>query len=318
MLFIIISIPMLNLGLAIVSLLVLLKAANEFVNQSASLAKKFKISGFLIGFTIMAFGTSLPEFITSTYSSVINHPNLAIASVIGSNIANVCLILGIIAIYREFKLSSQDAHFNIPINLIGLILFITLLILSRWQLTALTGSIALLSFPVFIWLANGNNHAIRINGKTKFNLVWLTFSFILLVLTGKLCIDYLLAFAQEYRISDSVVGYFLLSIGTSLPELITSFMAVRKGNNELGIGNILGSNLFNLLFILGINSLVIDLNFQLFTREIFYLLLATSSIFIFALLGKKYYFSKKEGFGLICIYLGFVLLQNPHWLRQLW
>lgn len=299
---------MTNLVIALASLLFLLKSADVFVNQSIAIAKKFKISGFVIGFTIMAFGTSLPELIISTYSTAIGHPALAVANVVGSNIANLCLILGILAFYHEYKLSKQDVHFNIPINLLGLIIFMFLLIISNWQLNWLIGSLLLLIFPVFIWLAGHNNHSIKINGQTRFSLFVLVLSFVLLTISGKICIDHLLFFAQEFRIADSILGYFLLALGTSLPEFATSLMAFKKGNGELGIGNLLGSNLFNLLFILGINSLITNLNFQPFHNEVFFLLLVTGSVFIFALIGKKYFFSKKEGLGLISLYILFIWL----------
>jgi len=301
---------MLNLGLALISLLILLKSANTFVNQSIALAKKFRISSFLIGFTVMAFGTSLPELVVSTYSTVVGHPTLAIANVIGSNIANLCLILGILAIFRAYKLSKQDVHLNIPINLIGLIIFVLLMIANRWQMNWLLGSVLLLIFPGFIWLAGHDNRSITIKGQTNFSPVRLAFSFVLLTISGKICIDYLLLFAQEFFVADSVLGYFLLAIGTSLPEFITSLIAVKKGNGELAIGNLLGSNLFNLFFILGLNSFITDLNFQAFHQEIFFLLLTTSAVLLLALIGKKYYFSQKEGWGLIGLYLFFVLLQS--------
>jgi cation:H+ antiporter len=301
---------MFNLFLALVSLAVVLKAADIFVNHSSALAKKYQISSFLIGFTIMAFGTSLPELIVSTYSNIIGHPALTISNVIGSNIANLCLILGLLALFKNFKLSKQDVHFNIPINLLGSILFTIFLWLAGWQLNWWLGSILLLIFPFFIWLASRNNHLITIKGKTQFSIIKFALSFILLTIFGKLCIDNLLIFAQLYQISDSILGHFFLAIGTSLPELVTTFLAVKKGNNELGIGNLLGSNLFNLFFILGINSLIHTLDFSAFYQDILFLLFATCVFLIFSLIGKKYYFSKKEGLGLVLLYVLFMIWQG--------
>jgi len=295
--------------IAIIGILFLVKASDIFVDQIIALSKRYKISGFIVGFTVLAFGTSLPELVTSTYSTFSGHPQIAISNVIGSNIVNLCLILGILAIFKTYKLSKTDVKYNIPQNLIAISLFGVLCFAFNFQLFGFDGIILLVIFTIFILMSKRENHDIKVKSTIKFNLLILIISFLVLIVAGKISIDELVKFSGLFGIRESLLGYFIVAIGTSLPELVTSYMAVKKGNAELGIGNILGSNLFNLFFILGISAFINTIYIQEFLPELVFLAVATFSVLVFALTGKKYYFSKIEGFGLLILYTIFILIQ---------
>lgn len=300
---------MTELVIAIVGLIGIVKSADFFIDQAISLAKKLKMSSFVIGFTIVAFGTSLPELIISLYSSLAGHTAIAISNVIGSNIANICLILGLIAIYKPYKLTKSDVFYNIPLNLLGLILFIVIAFFNGGVITLISGLILLAIFLISVYLAKSSNQKVTVVSDVKFNLAILLISLIALIFFGKLSVDYFIEFSKHFGIEESILGYFIVAIGTSLPELIASFTAVKKGNAEIGIGNILGSNLFNLLFILGASSMFKPLDLNIFIIEIALLLFITFSLVVLALVGKKYYFSRVEGIVLLCGYAIFVFIQ---------
>jgi cation:H+ antiporter len=300
---------MTELAIAIVGLIGVIKSADFFIDQSISLAKKLKISSFIIGFTIVAFGTSLPELVISLYSSYTGHTAIAITNVIGSNIANICLILGLLAIYKPYKLTKLDVFFNIPLNLLALLIFVAVAFINNGILNLLSGLILLAVFVVSILVSKNKNPNVKVISDIKFNLFIFITSLFALILFGKLSVDYILQFSKIFGVEESILGYFIVAIGTSLPELISTFTAIKKGNAEIGIGNILGSNLFNLLFILGTSSIITPITVSVFFLEISLLVIITVSLVILALVGKKYYFSRIEGVSLILGYIVFVFIQ---------
>lgn len=299
-----------NILIAIASLAVLVKSSEIFIDQSTALAKKIKISSFLVGFTLLALGTSLPDLIISSYSAARGLPEIAISTFLGSAIVKTSLILGVLALFTNYKLAEIDIKRNIPINLIIFSIFFILLLLFGFQMNSLMGILTIGLLGISIFLAKENNHTITIHSKAKFNFLFLAFSFVLLIISGKLCVDNISVFAQSYGIAHTTVGYFILAIGTSIPELVTSLTIIRKGNLQLALGNILGSSLFDILLVSGMASFFSILNFKPFLWEFLFLMFATTIFMLFAILGKKYYISKKEGIGLILVYVLFILVQG--------
>jgi cation:H+ antiporter len=161
-----------------------------------------------------------------------------------------------------------------------------------------------------IFFATKNNHTIIVKGSVKFNIFFLLLSFLLLIITGKLCVDNILIMASNYNIAETTVGYFILAIGISIPELVTSLTVIRKGNLQLSMGNILGATLINILLISSISSFFKPLEMKDFAIEILFLVFALIVFYIFALLGRKRLISKGEGVGLILVYIIFILLQT--------
>jgi len=142
-----------------------------------------------------------------------------------------------------------------------------------------------------------------------FNPVILLLSLVVLVFSGKICIDQIINLANQLKISESILGYFLLAVGTSLPELVTTWIAVKKHDGELGVGNILGSNLFNLLFILGVSTFIRPINLTGFGTDLMFLSIVTLAVYAFSITGKKYSFSRNEGLGLVGVYILFAIYQ---------
>jgi len=295
--------------ITIVALFGIIKSADFLIDQSIALAKKLKVSSFVIGFTIIAFGTSLPELVVSLYSTYSGHPSIAISNVLGSNIVNICLILGILAIYKPYKLSKSDVIINIPLNLITLITFIILIVFNNNTLNISSGIILLIIFVATLFFERRENHVSKTKNITKFNVSILIASLIALVIFGKISVDSILEFSKLFGVEETILGYFVMAIGTSLPELIASLTAIRKGNEELGIGNILGSNLFNLFFILGTASLIKTLDLSFFLIEVIMLSVITIALVILALIGKRFYFTRKEGILLLIFYIIFIFSQ---------
>ncbi|MFA7301668.1 MAG: sodium:calcium antiporter [Candidatus Shapirobacteria bacterium] len=295
----------------LISLVILVKSADVFVDQASSLAKRLKINNFLIGFTVVAFGTSLPEMVSTIFSSINGHNQLVMSNIIGSNIANLCLIFGLIAVFNKYRIHKRDVDINIPLNLMAMMVFWAISSWSGFVISWPFGISMILILLVLILLSKDYNHfATKKDEKfVKFNFLILTVSLLLLILSGKYCIEEVILLARELNVAETLLGYFLLAIGTSLPELVTTWVAVRKHEGEMGMGNILGSNLFNLLFILGVSSFIQPVVVTGFVTDLIFLTGAILAVYLFAVFGKKYSFSKKEGLGLLAIYGIFVIFQ---------
>lgn len=301
---------MVTLLVILASLFSLVKFVNIFIDQASSLAKKFKVSDFVIGFTVVAFGTSLPELTSTLFSTFSGHSHLVMSNIIGSNIANVCLVLGTVALFNNFRIRKRDVNINIPLNMAALMVFWALAIFTGFSIKWASGILLILIFFVFLVLSKSSNHFEHTERKyIKYNSLVLISSLIFLVISGKICIDQTINLSNQLKISETILGYFLLAVGTSLPELITTWIAVKKHDGELGIGNILGSNLFNLLFILGISTFIRPLQISDFKIDLVFLTGITLAVYLFAVIGKKYSFSKKEGLGLLLLYVFFILFQ---------
>ncbi len=301
---------MINVLIAFVSLTILLKSADIFIDQSTALAKKIKISSFLVGFTLIALGTSLPDLVISTYSTIKGHQDIAISTFLGSALVNISLLLGMLAILSKYKLVEIDIKKNIPITLLSSIAFLLLLVLFQFQMSWIMGILLILIFILSIFSARKNNHTIIVKSDVKFNITYLILSFSLLVLTGRLCVDNILLFAINHGIAETVVGYFILAIGISIPELVTSFAVIKRGNLQLSLGNILGATLINILLIPALSSFFLTLDMKPFALDIFFLVFALLIFYAFALIGRTRLISKGEGIGLVLVYIIFILLQT--------
>lgn len=299
-----------SIFLIILSLFFLVKSAEIFIDQASALAKKLKISDFIIGFTVVAFGTSIPELISTIFSAISGHNQLVISNIIGSNITNFCLILGVIAIFNNFQIRKREVDINIPLNMAALMVFWALSVYMGFNLNWAAG-ISLISIFILLNILSKDYNHLQISQKTyhQFKPLLLIFSLAFLIVSGKICIDQIIALSVHFKISETILGYFLLAIGTSLPELATAWVAIKRHDKELGIGNILGSNLFNLLFIIGFSTFIHPLDFSGFKVDLFFLTGITLAVYFYAIVGKKYSFSRKEGLGLLFLYLVFVIFQ---------
>ena len=301
---------MVTLVVILLSLVFLIKSAEIFVNQASSLAKKFKVNDFIIGFTVVAFGTSLPELTSSIFSSFSGHNKLLVSNIIGSNITNLCLILGITALFNNYRIRKRDVNVNIPVNLAAMMAFWALSSYMGLTLNWAAGVSLILIFLLLLILSREYNHfEISKKGYVVFKPIYLLVSLAVLVISGKVCIEQIVSLADILKISETILGYFLLAIGTSLPELATTWVAVKDKDGELAIGNILGSNLFNLLFIFGVSTFIRPVLLDGFIFDLVFLTGITLMVYVFAIIGKKYALSRREGVGLLVIYLIFIVFQ---------
>ena len=300
---------MLHLLYAVICLAVLVISAEVFVDQSLAVAKKLKISGFLIGFTLLSIGTALPDIVISTFGSARGDTEFAISTFLGSALVNTTLLIGVLSFFTKYKLHKSDVDNNIPITLGASIFLLILLLLFRFQFTWVTGIITIIAYILTVFLARKNN-TVKLTHKTsKFNALILIASFVLLILTGKISTDQFLLFADQYKIADSTIGFFIVGIGISVPELVTSIEVIKRGNLQLSLGNLLGATLINILFTPALASFFNTLNFQPFLPAIFFIIFSLIMFYLLALFGKKYYITKKEGIVMLVIYILFVLTQ---------
>jgi cation:H+ antiporter len=241
---------------------ILIKGASLFVSSASSFAKYFKISDFVIGLTVIAFGTSLPELIVGLFSASSGSGDIALSNVLGSNIANIFLILGICALVRPLSVTSYIIKTEIPYSLfvtfwLFLLLFDSLVRNAEYNiLSRLDGSILLIIFAFFLYfIVVKQKEEEIIASSPEYSLlksiILLVFGGILIFLGGEFIITGATDIAIFFGVPESIIGVTLVAFGTSLPELSTSLIALKQGKSDMVLGNIFGSNVFNILLILG-------------------------------------------------------------------
>lgn len=300
-----------------VGLAMLYFGAEWLVRGSVTIANKFRISQLVIGLTIVAFGTSTPELAVSVSSAMQGISDVALGNVVGSNIANVGLILGISAFLAPISVAKQTVRREIPI-LIGVSLLL-LAISIDGQISTIDGlmfSVGIVIFTLFSYkTAKKEDRSISqeatIPKKATFNAIFLIAIGLGLLTAGAfLTVDNAVKIAQDIGLSERIIGLTLVAVGTSLPELITSVVAARKGHADLSIGNIIGSNVFNILAILGISASIagITVNQSMWTD---YFVMLGFALVLLPIMKTGLKISKIEGLGLVAgyvIYTGILIV----------
>lgn len=308
--------------LIIVGFILLVKGADYLVDGASSLAKRFKIPDLIIGLTVVAFGTSAPELIINVLASLQNNTQIAVGNILGSNIANIFLILGITAVIYPLKIKENTIWKDIPLSLLASIVLGILLndaLIDGAISSALTrtdGLILLIFFIIFLLYTFGaakNGNIVDKNQETKKLLGNIkTFLFIAggltsLFIGGKFVVDGAVQIAKSYGVSEFLIGVTVIAIGTSLPELVTSIMAALKKNPDIAVGNIVGSNIFNIFFILGISATISPLPFNPINNIDVIIMIATNFLLFFAMfIGKKHLLEKWQGACFVIIYFGYI------------
>ncbi len=247
-------------------LLFLVLGGDGLVRGSVAIAKRFGVSPLIIGLTIVSFGTSAPELLVSIKASLDGHGSIAVGNIVGSNISNIALILGISSIIFPISISLQILKKELPIMIFVTIIATLFMIngyISRIEGLFLTLSVLLYTFLGYK-LSKSTNESIPQESSVapiKQQNIYLSIAFIvgglgLLVVGGNLFVDGAVAIAKIFNLSEAVIGLTIVAVGTSLPELFTSVIAAIKKEADIAVGNIIGSNVFNLLGILGISSLI--------------------------------------------------------------
>lgn len=275
----------------ILSLIGLIYGANILINGSSELAHRFNISNFIIGALIVGIGTSMPEFVVSLSASIQNNADIAIGNIVGSNIFNVLGIIGISAIIFPIAIKSENVKFDIPICIfISIILTILVFNSENIELIWYEGIILLLIFFIYIWysLKNNNSNDIQINIEPLWKSICkIIFGLIALITCCSYFVDISIIIAKNLGLSNAVIGLTLVACGTSLPELAASVIAAFKKNADMAIGNIIGSNIFNIAFILGICSLTNNLSSPDITLIDYFIMIFSTFILLICAKYKK-------------------------------
>ena len=308
---------LLPLFLLIVGFAALILGANWLVNGATSIGVKAKLSPLIIGLTIVAFGTSLPEMIVNVFSCIKGSPGLAIGNIIGSNTMNILLILGVSSMIYPIDVSRISIRRDIPAGFIAT-LAITLMANDFFRGTSGTinwveGLVLLAMGAGYLWLTfkQGGSEELTENqeampwGKTIFQLI---LGIVGLYIGGELVSNNAQKLALSWGMSESTVGLTVVATATSLPELITSIVAALKKNSAIAIGNVLGSNILNIFMVLGVSSLIIPLPFDTKMNYQLLILFAANTIMLTTVFtGKGRMISRFEGLILTLGYVGFML-----------
>ena len=300
---------------------VLIFGASKLVDGASSIAAKYGVPNIVIGLTIVAFGTSAPELVVNVYAAISGSTEMVLGNVIGSNIFNILGIVGISAMIYPLTVKSSTTWLEIPMSLLAAVAVLILAadsfldgaaanVISRSE-----GIVLLLFFAIFLVYnitvakAGGGEDEVE----TKRQSVGKSVLFILLglaglILGGRLIVDSATSIAEVFGLSERVIGLTVVSIGTSLPELATSIVAVRKKNVDIAIGNVVGSNLFNIFFILGISTTVTAVGVQESSfLDLFVNILAGLLLFTFIFTGKGRKVERWEGAIFVILYVVYVV-----------
>lgn len=243
----------------------LVKGADIFVDGASSVAAKFGIPQLVIGLTIVAMGTSAPEAAVSITAAIKGSADITIGNIVGSNILNILIILGISSVITPITVAKSTMHIETPF-MIGITLL--LLALGLDGLLGVFSGIALLllfgGYLAYLFvMAKRDKHDEPEAEKVSVarSIIWIVLGFVLIVAGSDFAVDSATTLARFFGLSERFIGLTIVALGTSLPELFTSVVAARKGNADIAIGNIVGSNIFNILFVVGISSLIIPVPF---------------------------------------------------------
>ncbi len=313
---------MLTYLLLFVGFAFLIKGADFLVDGSAALAKKYNISNIAIGLTIVAFGTSTPELIVNLFASISGNTDIAIGNVVGSNIVNIFFILGTSAMIFPLVTKSNTIWKEIPMSLLAALMLFVLasdqLIdgVEYSMLTRIDGIVLLAFFIIFMYYTVGISRAetddspeieIPLLSPLK-SVVYILLGLTGLVLGGKWIVDGAVHMAKSLGLSESLIGLTVVAVGTSLPELAASAVAAYKKQTDIAIGNVVGSNIFNIFFILGISSLIKPLPFNQGTAiDVMVACFASIILFVLLFVGKKHTIEKWQGLFMILIYAGYIV-----------
>ncbi|HMP98637.1 MAG TPA: calcium/sodium antiporter [Cyclobacteriaceae bacterium] len=308
--------------LFVVGFVLLIKGADMLVEGASSVGKRLQISDLVIGLTIVSFGTSLPELLVSTVSSFKGSPSLGVGNVLGSNVANILLILGIAAAIRPLPMTRNTYFIEVPFSLtatllVGFVANASLfdkhddLLISRFD-----GALLLFFFTLFlgyIYIVSKtkreddvSDQAVKVMTTWK-SIIWILLGIIGLYVGGQWVVDGAVVMAQAFGMSEAFIGLTIVAIGTSLPELVTSAVAAFRNNIDIAVGNVVGSNIFNLLWILGLSSVIKPIPYLAESNQDILMIIAASTALIMAVvIGKRPVISRWEGILFLVFYAWYI------------
>ena len=312
----------LYLGAIIAGFAILVWSADKFVDGAAATAKHLGMPTLLIGIIIVGFGTSAPEMVVSAIAAMEGNTGLALGNAIGSNIVNIALILGITAIIAPITVNSNIVRKEIPILLLivlfsGYLLFDNTLTFAE-GIILLFGFFALVGWSIFAAI-KGKGDALESDMEDeliehamslKVGIIWLIIGLVLLIASSRLLVWGSVGVATEFGVSDLIIGLTIVALGTSLPELAASIIAARKGEHDIAIGNIVGSNMFNILAVIGIATVIAPMNnipLEVLQRDWVVMLVVTIALLVmsYGFRAKNGVINRVEGTILILCYVAY-------------
>lgn len=313
----------LNILLLIVGFAALVKGADFFVDGSSALARTFKVPGVIIGLTIVALGTSAPELAVSTSAAIQGANEIALSNVVGSNIFNLLMVLGVCAIIRPIPIEKMILKRDFPLSIIVTAALFGVLAIplftGKAQWTAPVSTVvsevsrpigigllvifaAYMAFLIYVSRKNPTEEDVTENIPVWKSLLLILIGLACIVIGGQLVVENAKSIAAAFGMSETLIGLTVVALGTSLPELVTSIVAARKGEHGMAVGNVVGSNIFNLMFILGISSTIHPVAVNLASvTDLAILVVVSAVVFIFSLTKK---INRIEGAVMVLMYIG--------------
>lgn len=312
---------LITLSLLIIGLLLLIKGGDWLVNGSSSIARKYGISELVIGLTIVAFGTSAPELVVSSLAAINHHPEIALGNVIGSNNFNLFFILGVLGVIAPLSVQKTTIRIEIPLSLAAALLLLFLAnnffigknpIINR--LDALLLLACFVAFIIYIWKTIKTEETIvsasikETSQKTIRSVALILLGLASLMFGGKWVVDSSIEIAHYFNISEKVIGLTIVAMGTSLPELFTSIIAIRKNSADIAIGNVIGSNIFNIFLILGVGGIIRPMEYSIaFNSDLILLIIGSILLLLAMFTGKKRKLDRWEAIILLVIYIAYMV-----------
>ena len=298
-----------DIGLLILGLVFLIFGGDLLVRSAVSFAEKFGVSSFLIGVTVVSFGTSIPELMVSIQAAMDQAADIAIGNVLGSNIANIALVLGVSVVIRPLSVTTNTYKLSWWVMLISSLLFILFLldnVITKMEgLLLIAGLFFFIIFSIKRNIPNEESIISKINIQT--GILFFVLGSIGLYFGSELFVESAISIASFFNVPKFVIGITVVALGTSLPELVTSIVALMKGQNNISLGNLIGSNIFNVFAVLGITSLIQELGTSSILLFLdFGVMLAVILVFGYQLFIRKK-ISRTAGFILLSGYFSYIL-----------
>ena len=301
--------------LILIGFTLLIKGSDIFIDGSCAIAKRYKISDFIIGMTLVAFGTSAPEMAVSIIAAINGNSGITLGNILGSNMANICIILGIIAIITPITIRKSIVWREIPFCIATAVILTIILttnnspsLVSRGEAIILLSGLIL--YVIFMFLPGQKEMIPEAEShphKLYISIIMTIGGLIALIFGGELVVKNSIKIAQSFNVSETMIGLTIVALGTSLPELAASLTALKKGKPDIIIGNIIGSNILNTCLVLGSAAIIKPLSStKSFTLDAGIAMVAALSLFLFMFIGKKHQLSRWKGILLIALYIGYM------------
>ena len=308
---------MLDFFLIIIGFILLVKGADFLVDGASDIAKRFHIPQIVIGLTIVAIGTSMPELVVSLTSAIEGHSDIAIGNVVGSNISNMFLILGVCSIIKPLEFKKQTRLIENPITVLVTILFFFFCNNGNEEIITKIEGVILLICCIFyiiynVVMAKKSENQFTVSQEKTVNIlksiIDLILGIIALKFGGDYVVDGCVRIAQKFCVSEELISLTIIALSTSLPELITSITATRKGHTDIAIGNILGSQIFNILLIIGVSATICQINYiPTYNKYAEVLIMGSVMLSLYPFIGEKNKMTRANGFCFVLFYILYII-----------